>query len=139
MVALEQRGMREYAKINPKLRVLDALYGLLVESEIIPTEVTERCSIEFSINARNLQIILTARTDADQEFCSETSVAIADIIDHPEMLQTYVPDSFQFATAAVSGVIERPDDDSGANRLGIHSYSLFICTLFLSTLALLYF
>lgn len=131
VVALDLLGMTEYARINPRLRVLDTLYGLLVESDVIATEVTERCEIEFSLSSRNLQIILSARTSNDEEFCSDTSSAIADIIDNPQRLTSFFPESFQFAAAAVTGL-------SGASRLMIHS-SLFLCTIVLSTVGLMFY
>ena len=43
IVAIELSGLREYVRINPQVRNLDTLYTFLVESEIIPSELNERC------------------------------------------------------------------------------------------------
>lgn len=132
VVALDLQGMTEYARINPRLRVLDTLYGLLVESDLIETEVTERCEIEFSLSSRNLQIILSARTSDDEQFCSDRSLAIAELIDNPERLMSYYPESFQFAAAAIAGF----SDD--ASRLMVHSCAL-ICAVAFSLLGSMFY
>ena len=102
-MALDLLGLREYVTLNPDVRKLDTLYGLLVESEVIPDELRERCDIDFSLTSRNLQIVLSARTSSDEGFCSTTSERVAEVIDDPQKITTYMPDSFQFATAAVAG------------------------------------
>lgn len=138
LVAVDFLGMREYARINPQLKNLDTLYALLVESDIIPMEVTQRCEIEFSLTSRNLQVVLTAKTSSDQQFCSDTSASIAEVIDNPRVLTSYIPDAFQFATAAVAGssLFEVPAA-AAATAAGtiIQSY-LIICATILSTLLL---
>lgn len=128
-MALEFRGMMEYVRINPQVRVLDVLYAFLVESEIIPDEVVERCEIEFSTYS-NLEIALLARTSDDQEFCNDISATIAELIDNPQELTSYVPDSFQFATAAVGGL---PVAGSGSVRVAVHSLLIF-CAVIASSL-----
>lgn len=128
-MALEFRGMMEYVRINPQVRVLDVLYAFLVESGIIPDEVVERCEIEFSTFS-NLEIALLARTSDDQEFCNAISATIAEVIDNPQELTSYVPDSFQFATAAVGGL---PVADSGSVRVAVHSFLIF-CAVVASSL-----
>ena len=128
-VALELRGMTEYVKINPEVRVLDTVYAFLVESEIIPDEVVSRCEIEFSTYS-NLEIALLARTSDDQEFCNDISVKIAEFIDNPQELTTYVPESFQFATAAVGGP---PVLESGSIQGTTVSVALLIFTTLIAS------
>lgn len=126
--------MREYARINPQVRKLDTLYAFLVESEIIPSEVVARCEFGFSLTHRNLEISLLARTSDDQEFCSITSAKIAEVIDNPEQLTSYTPDSFQFATAAVGGVsvAEPGAAGGGAVRVAVHSI-IILSAIIMST------
>lgn len=128
-MALEFRGMTEYVRINPEVRVLDVLYAFLVESEIIPDEVVSRCEIEFSVYS-NLEIALLARTSDDQEFCNDVSVTIAEFIDNPQDLTTYMPDSFQFATAAVGGP---PVAGSGSVQGAAASVALLIFTTIIAS------
>lgn len=136
-VAIDFLGMREYVRINPQLRNLDTLYELLVESGIIPSEVASRCNIEFSLAYRNLEIILQAVTSEDQEFCSDLSTRVAEVIDDPQG-QEYVLDSFQFATAAVSGVPVLDDREySGAVGQVTQSYSIF-SAITVSTFTVIY-
>lgn len=135
LVALDFRGMREYVRINPRAKTLDALYEFLVESEIIPTEVTERCNIEFSLKDRNLEIALSARTSEDEEFCGEVSNTVAEVIDDPQQLSSFYPDSLQFATAAVAGA---PVEETASHtpNLIMNTY-LVICAVALSALGAL--
>ena len=132
-VALDLFGLREYVSINPDVRNLDSLYALLVESEVIPDELRDRCDIDFSLTSRNLQIVLSARTSDDEEFCSTTSERVADVIDNPQRITTYVPDSFQLATAAVAG----PYVPGSAMGVALHS-SLLICSLVLSIISIIF-
>ncbi len=137
-MALDLFGLEEYAKINPGLRNLDTLYAFLVESDVIPQEVLDRCEIDFSLTSRNLQIVLSARTGEDEEFCSTTSMRVAEVIDNPNTITTYVPDSFQFATAAVAGPYVPGSDSSGSDSsamgVALHS-SLFISALVFSSIS----
>ncbi len=133
IVALELRGLREYVRINPEVRNLDALYTFLVESEIIPSQVIERCEIGFTFTSRNLEIALQARTADDEEFCSDASSKMADLIDNPQQLTTYTPDSFQFATAAVGG----PPVNAGAVQVTVQGY-VVISAVIAATLSFIY-
>ena len=123
--------MREYAEINPRLRTLDSLYELLVESEIIPRQITERCNVEFTLTSRNLQIVLSAKTSDDEEFCNDQSTRIAELVDNPNELVKFAPDAFQFATAAVTAPVTAPVTSfSGATKLvGLSSVFIFIVSL----------
>jgi hypothetical protein len=133
-VALEFRGLIEYARINPEVRVLDTFYAFLVESEIIPEEVLMRCEIEFS-TFTNLEIALLAKTSADQEFCNKLSTTIAEFIDNPQMLTSYLPDSLQFATAAVGGPpVAENSEQRGSAGLVMHSSFLILCSALASSL-----
>lgn len=147
IIAFDLLGMREYSRINPRLRTLDSLYELLAESDIIPDEVTEHCDVELSLASRTLQIVLSAKTESDQEFCQEESIKIASFIDDPrEATLRYTPDSMQFATAAVSasvvadGVVSVSDsnipDDSTMNggASGLHIFSIH-AIMFLASIA----
>ena len=141
IVAIELSGLREYVRINPQVRNLDTLYAFLVESEIIPSELNERCELGFSMHSRNVEITLQARTEGDEQFCSETSEEIAELIENSRKLlaSTILPDSFQFATAAVSGTgsnAEMPAQLAGAIRVTAHS-SLILCAILVSIFALM--
>ena len=144
-VAIDFLGMREYARINPQLRNLDTLYELLVESEIIPSEVASRCNIEFSLANRNLEIILQAVTSDDQEFCSDLSTRVAEIIDNPQDRE-FVLDSFQFATAAVSSAPVSDDrettettENSASGTVGqIAEYSSILSAITVSMFVAIY-
>lgn len=102
LVAIDLRGMREYIKINPLARDFDSIYELLVESDIFSSETTERCDVEFTMAKRNLQMILSAKTPGDEEFCSSESVRIATVLDNPKQFITFLPDVMQFASAAIA-------------------------------------
>ena len=132
-IALDLFGLREYVKLNPDVRNLDILYTLLVESEVIPEELIDRCEIEFSLTSRNLQVVLSSRTSDDEEFCSIASERVAEVIDNPQQIIHYLPDSLQFATAAVAG----PFVPASAMGVALHS-SLMICALVLSTIIALF-
>ena len=139
-MAIELSGLREYVRINPHVRNLDTLYAFLVESDIIPSELNERCELGFSMHSRNVEITLQARTEGDQQFCSETSEEIAELIENPRKLlaSTILPDSFQFATAAVSGSgssAETPAQLAGAVRVTAHTF-LILCAILASLFAL---
>ena len=102
-IAIDLQGLREYVQINPRLRPLDSLYQVLVESDIIEREVTQRCEVEFSLTHRNLQIVLSAKTSGDQEFCSNVASTVTSVISNPAQRLGFTPDALQFATAAVVG------------------------------------
>ena len=79
-------------------------YGFIAE------EITERCELEASYTTtRNIQITLSARVNADSEFCSDASERLAAAIndpssasDDPQIVQ--VPEVLQFASAAVANL-----------------------------------
>ena len=131
-MALDMLGLKEYATINPELRNLDSLYEILLDSEIIPKNVSRRCDIDFLLVSQNLQITFSARTSNDQEFCSKTSERVAEFIDNPRRITTYVPESFQFATAAVAGPYV---PSSSAMGVAVHTF-LLICALVMSVISI---
>ena len=94
--------MREYFKINPLPRNFDSVYELLVESDILASETTVRCKVEFNLMNRNLQVILSSITSNDVDFCSSESVRIAAVFNSPNQYISFLPDVLQFSSAAVA-------------------------------------
>ena len=96
------RGLREYIRINPQTSNFDLVYEILVESDIIPDEISDRCNLEITLVNRNFQVILSARTSADAEFCRNASAHIATVINDPTQYIEFLPEMFQFASAALA-------------------------------------
>ena len=106
-IAMNLAGLREYVRINPSVRTLDDFIELLVDSDFISDEITERCELEGSLTVSgNIQITLTARSDdeADVEFCNAASEKIAAAINDLSLVpqSAQVPEVLQFASAALA-------------------------------------
>ena len=98
---MDLAGLRNYVNINPAARTLDDFIEILVHAGFIDEEITERCQLDVSFTVtRNVQISLSAKIDADSEFCHSASEEIANSINNPSSAQ--VPEILQFSSAAVA-------------------------------------
>ena len=127
-VAIDFAGLRDYVRINPRVRTLDAFAEVLINSGFINAEVTERCELEVSLTRTgNIQISLSARNDVDSAFCNNASERLASAINDPSSVSgdpqfAQVPEILQFASAAVAApnaaaisTNEVTDTESGFN------------------------
>ena len=130
-VAMDLTGLREYVRINPSVRTLDDFIEVLVDSDFIDDEITEKCELEASLTMTgNIQITLSARTDdddgADARFCNAASETIAATINDLSLVpqSAQVPEVLQFASAALAAPNTATTDvvkdvvtvDSGVNE-----------------------
>ena len=104
---MDLAGLSEYVRLNPSIRTLDDFIELLVDSNFISDEITEKCELEASLTVSgNIQITLSARSDDqdDTKFCNAASeliaAAINDLSSVPQSAQ--VPEVLQFASAALA-------------------------------------
>ena len=104
---MDLAGLSEYVRLNPSIRTLDDFIELLVDSDFISDETTEKCELEASLTVSgNIQITLSARSDDedDTKFCNAASeliaAAINDLSSVPQSAQ--VPEVLQFASAALA-------------------------------------
>lgn len=108
-VAIDFAGLRDYVKINPRVRTLDDFIAVLLQSGFISEEVTERCELEAELtNTGNIQITLSARVEEDSAFCNNASERLAASINDPSSVRSddsqfvSIPELLQFASAAVT-------------------------------------
>ena len=104
---MDLAGLSEYVRLNPSIRTLDDFIELLVDSDFISDEITEKCELEASLTVSgNIQITLSARSDDedDTKFCNAASelkaAAVNDLSLVPQSAQ--VPEVLQFASAALA-------------------------------------
>lgn len=108
LVAVNFDGLRDYIRINPRVRTVDDFIDDLVDSGFISEEIVDRCDVEASLTAtRNIQITLSADDDDDSAFCNRASERLAaaindlsSITEDSDFIQ--VPEILQFASAAVA-------------------------------------
>ena len=114
---MDLAGLRNYVNINPAARTLDDFIEVLVDAGFIDEEITERCELDVSFTVtRNIQVSLSARTDADSRFCHSASEDIVNSINSPS---SQFPEIFQFASAAVAApnLLEAEGEMNGAPPL----------------------
>ena len=129
-------------RINPRIRTVDALIEVLIESGFISEAVTNRCIVEGQLtDVGNLEIALSARDeDQDSEFCNEQSDIIRDNINDPSSAEIPPPELLQFASAASTSSLitvveeeENPDQTpSGAPGLVVSFLALLASLLAVS-------
>ena len=147
-MAVDFAGLREYVRINPRVRTLDAFVEILVDSGFIDEEVTERCELEGSFTmTRNIQLTLSARLDEDSDFCNDASKRIAAAINDPSSVSddpqfAQIPEVLQFASAAVAApnvaaIVDETDDSmNGAPLLTALSYLILLLVALTITILL---
>ena len=118
---MDLAGLRNYVNINPAARTLDDFIEVLVDAGFIDEEITERCELDVSFTVtRNIQVSLSARTDADSRFCHSASEDIVNSINSPSSSQlTQFPEMLQFTSAAVAApnLLEAEGEMNGAPPL----------------------
>ena len=130
---MDLAGLRNYVNINPAARTLDDFIEVLVDAGFIDEEITERCQLDASFTVtRNVQISLSAKTDADSEFCHSASEEIANSINNPSSAQlTRVPEMLQFASAAVAAPNLIDEGMNGAPTLVASSFFTLLISSFI--------
>ena len=123
-IAMDLAGLRNYVNINPAARTLDDFIEVLVDAGFIDEEITERCELDASFTVTgNVQVSLSAKTDADSEFCHSASEEIVNSINNPSSAQlTRVPEILQFASAAVAAPNLIDEQMNGATTLMASSF-----------------
>ena len=58
--------------------------------------------MEITLTQRNLEVVLSAETPDDVDFCSNESERIAEVFNNPNNYIAYLPDVLQFSSAAIS-------------------------------------
>lgn len=105
-IAMDLTGLSEYVRLNPSIRTLDNFIELLVDSDFISDDITEKCELEASLTVSgNIQLALSSRSnDDDAEFCNAASELIAAAINDLSMVpqSVQVPEVLQFASAALA-------------------------------------
>lgn len=104
---MDLAGLSEYVRLNPSIRTLDDFIELLVDSDFISDEITEKCELEASLTVSgNIQITLSARSDDedDTKFCNAASELIAAAVNDLSLVpqSAQVPEVLQFASAALA-------------------------------------
>ena len=132
-IAMDLAGLRNYVNINPAARTLDDFIEVLVDAGFIDEEITERCQLDASFTVtRNVQISLSAKTDADSEFCHSASEEIVDNINNPSSAQlTQVPEMLQFASAAIAAPNLIDEGMNGAPTLVASSFFTLLISSFI--------
>ena len=107
---MDLAGLSEYVRLNPSIRTLDDFIELLVDSDFVSDEITEKCELEASLTVSgNIQIVLSARSDDDDDgkFCNAASEFIATAINDLSLVpqSAHVPEVLQFASAALAAPI----------------------------------
>ena len=102
IIVIDISGLREYIKINPVVSDFGSVYEHLVESDVLSRDATIRCEVEFTIVNRNIQLILSAKTSGDEEFCQDEGIRIAAVLNNPKAHVIFLPEVMQFASAAVA-------------------------------------
>ena len=102
----------------------DSVYEHLVESDVFSRDATIRCNVEFTIVNRNIQLMLSAKTSGDEEFCRDEGIRIAEVLNNPKAHVIFLPDVMQFASAAVAfvpQVTQSNPDNTTASAASIQS------------------
>ena len=146
-------GLSEYVRLNPSIRTLDDFIELLVDSDFISDEITEKCELEGSLTVSgNIQLTLSARSDDDDgnaEYCNAASKLIAAAINDLSLVPqaAQVPEVLQFASAALAApntvtpdVIDTVDNvNQGVNGAPVLKALSYITLLLLIALSLVFF
>ena len=127
---------------------MDNIIEVLVDSGFIEEEETERCELEASLTKTgNIQITLSARDDADSEFCNNASKRLAAAINDPSSVSdislfAQIPEVLQFASAAViapnevAAIVDQVDINVGVNGAPVFTALSYVTILLLASYTL---
>jgi hypothetical protein len=150
---LDLVGLGEYVRLNPSIRMLDDFIELLVDSDFISDDITERCELEASLTVSgNIQLTLSPTGSDDDEFCNAASKLIAAAINDLSMVpqSVQVPEVLQFASAAlaapntattdgIDAVSEVVDNVNGVNGAPVLKALPYLTLLLLVSLSFAFF
>ncbi len=109
--------MNAYIALLPNAETLDSFLQTLIDSQVIPAELTERCEVETQfIGSGSVQVSFGARdADSDAQFCHEQSQLVATkITDFTLSAGDYAPhEILRFASVAISSPASATSEDSG--------------------------
>ncbi len=139
IIGIDHISMNAYVIILPNAETLDSFLQTLIDSQVIPAELTERCEVETQfIGSGSVQVSFGARdADSDAQFCHEQSQLVATkITDFTLSAGDYAPhEILRFASVAISSpaATSATSEDSGkdgALGLAVSCLALVMACLF---------